>query len=167
MNFATYAQWSAILTAATLLLTVLAFAFGWGIRFRLVGITGFMAVLSTGLFALGLGLFARTEIPGAVRFTRVYDNGANRVVVAVPASISESQLEATLRQAASDLSSSGRLGIGGDNKLTIRARALLHPEPGISQPLYLGQVRRSLGVRKGDDLEIEIFRQNLAHLPPS
>lgn len=161
LDFATYAQWTGWLTLACLLLALLGFIFRWGIRFRLVGITGFMAVLAGGLFALGLGLFARTEIPGAVRFSLVYDNGGNQAVITVPATITESELEATLRQAAEDLFSYGRTGID-DNKLTIRARALLHPQPGISQPLYLGQVRRSLAVRQDEQMEIKIFKDKLA-----
>jgi hypothetical protein len=162
LDFATYAKWSGWLTLACLLLTLLGFAFRWGIRFRLVGITGFMTVLAVGLFGLGLGLFAHTEIPGAVRFSLVYDNGANQAVISLPATVTESELEATLRQAAQNLFSSGRTAIGGDNKLTIRARTMLHPQPGISQPLYLGEVRRSLGVRQDEQMEVEIFEDKLA-----
>lgn len=162
LDFATYAQWSGWFTLACLVLTLLGFAFRWGFRFRLVGITGFMTVLTVGLFGLGLGLFVHTEIPGAVRFSLIYDNGANQAVIAVPATITESELAATLRQAAENLFSSGRTSIGGDNKLTIRARILLHPEPGISQPLYLGQVRRSLGVRQDEQMEVKIFEDKLA-----
>ncbi|MGB5593263.1 MAG: DUF2518 family protein, partial [Crocosphaera sp.] len=73
LGFSTYTQWSIIATIAFLLLAIIAFIFQWGIRFRLVGITGFMIVLTVGLFGLGLGLFSRTEIPGSVRFSRVYD----------------------------------------------------------------------------------------------
>lgn len=164
LDFLTYAQWSGLLTLACLLLAVLGFILGWGIRFRLVGITGFMAVLTGGIFALSLGLFNRTTIPGAVRFSLVYDNGANQAVIVVPATITESELEATLRQAASNLFSYGRTGIGGNNQFTVRARALLHPEPGISQPLYLGQARRSLAVRDEEQTQVEIFADSFAQL---
>jgi hypothetical protein len=162
LDFATYAQWSGWFTLACLLLALLGFAFRWGLRFRLVGITGFMAVLTVGLFGLGLGLFARTEIPGAVRFSLVYDNGANHAVISLPATVTESELAATLQQAAEDLFSYGRTGIGSDNKLTIRARILLHPEPGISQPLYVGEVRRSLATRQDEQMEVKIFEDKLA-----
>ena len=166
-DFPTFAKWSGILTLVFLLVTAISFVFGWGIRFRLVGATGLMAVLAGGLFALGLGVSPRTLVPGAVRFARVYDNGANRAVVAVPPQITESQVEATLRQAADDLFSRGRTGIGGTNQLTIRLRTVLHPEPGVSKPLYLGQVKRSLGTRDDDKMEIEVFSENVAQLPPT
>ncbi|MGK7875751.1 MAG: Ycf51 family protein [Xenococcaceae cyanobacterium] len=163
-DFSTYAQWSGYLTLVCLVLTVVGFIFGWGIRFRLVGITGFIAVLTIGLFGLGVGLLTQTEIPGAVRFSLVYDNGANQAVVAVPPQVTESEIEATLRQVANNLYSPGRLGLG-DDKLTIRVRTVLHPAPGVSQPLYLGQVKRSLVTREDDQMEVEVFSENFAQLP--
>lgn len=165
LNFSNYAQWSAIATAFFLLLTILAFFLKWGIRFRFVGVTSFMGVLTVGLFALGLGLFTHTVVPGAVRFALVYDNGATQAVISVPPQITESELDATLRQAASDLFSFGRNSIGGEDRLTIRARAFDHPETGVSIPVYLGQVKRSLANRDDDQLQVEIFSKNFAKLP--
>jgi hypothetical protein len=164
MNFSTYTQWSGILTLVCLFLAIMGFFFQWGIRFRLVGITGFMAVLTVGLFGLGLGLFPRAAIPGAIRYSLVYDNGANQAVVSVPPQITESELTATLRQAANDLFSYGRFGVRGDNKLTIRARTLIHPQEGVSQPLYLGEVKRSLANRDDEEMEIQIFPDKFRQL---
>jgi hypothetical protein len=161
-----YAQWSGILTIVSLVVTILAFVLSWGFRFRLVGVTAFMGVLTFGIFALKLGLITHTEIPGAKRYSLVYDNGANQVVIAIaPKEIEESQIEPTLRQAASDLYSPGRNATYGDDKLTIRLRTILHPEPGLSRPLYLGQIRRSLFSREDDNMEVKIFTDNLAQLP--
>jgi len=53
------------------------------------------------------------------------------------------------------------------DQLTIRARTVLHPEPGVSQPLFLGQIKRSLLVRDDDQMTIELFTDNLAKLPPA
>ncbi len=161
-----YAQWSGILTIIGFVVTILAFILGWGFRFRLVGVTAFMGVLTVSIFALKLGLITHTEIPGAQRYSLVYDNGANQVVIAIPPKeIEESRIEPTLRQAASDLYSPGRNATYGDDKLTIRLRTILHPEPGISRPLYLGQIRRSLFSREDDNMEVKIFTENLAQLP--
>ena len=163
LGFSNYTQWSIFATIFFFFLAVIAFIFQWGIRFRLVGITGFMIVLTVGLFGLGLGLLERTEIPGAVRFSRVYDNGGNQVVIVVNSSITRTQLEATLKQAANDYFSYGRTA-GKDNKLTIRARTLVHPEPGASLPLYLGQIKRSLLVREDENMEIDIFEDQVNKL---
>ncbi|MDX2216248.1 MAG: Ycf51 family protein [Oculatellaceae cyanobacterium bins.114] len=163
-NFSTYAQWAGIATIGMGVITGLAFLLKWGFRFRLVGVTGFMGVLTVGLFALGVVPFTRTVIPGAVRFATVYDSGAAQVVITVPQAITAEQLTATLQQAASDLYSPGRLSRGED-KLTVRARTVLHPAPGISEPLYLGQVRRSLFVRDDESMEIKLYPDSLAKLP--
>lgn len=163
IDFLEYAKWSGILTLVSLVVAIIAFIFSWGVRFRFVGVTGFLAVVTVGLFALGLGLFSRTVVPGAVRFSLVYDNGANRAVVAVSPEVNESEVEATLEQAAMDLYSYGRSGLG-ENKLTIRLRTIIHPEPGVSIPLYLGQVKRSLASRQNAAQEIEIYSDKFAKL---
>lgn len=164
-NFLTATQWVGVITLISAAVTVLAFILKWGIRFRLVGTTGFLVVLTGGLFALSLVPLTRTVVPGAVRFSRIYDNGATQAVIGVPPHITESELEATLRQAASDLYSYGRVGQGTENQLTIRARTIIHPEPGMSKPLYLGQVKRSLASRSDEQMNIDIYQENLDQLP--
>lgn len=160
----TFAQWSGYFTLFCAALMVAGLLFQWGIRFRLVGVTGFMGVLTGGLFALSLGLSERPQIAGAVRFNRVFDTGASQIVIVVPPTITETQLEATLRQAAIDLYSPGRLA-QTDPNMTIRARTVLHPQPGLSQPVYLGQIKRSLVTRQDDQMVVEIDRDRLAQLP--
>lgn len=164
-DIATYALWSGYGTIACLVITVIAFIAGWGFRFRLVGVTSFMGVLTAGIFALSLGLFSHTEIPGAVRYSLIYDNGANRAVIAVSPNIETSAIEPTLRQAAIDLYSYGRTGTNGNDRFTVGLRTVLHPETGVSQPLFLGQATRSLSVRDESNLEIEVFAENLTQLP--
>lgn len=160
----TSAQWSGVLTIVCAVLAVLAFLLKWGIRFRLVGITGFMAVLTGGIFALSLGLYTRPSIAGAVHYSRIYDTSSDQVVIAVAPHVTESQLEATLRQAAADLYSSGRLSQGAE-RLTVRVRTIVHPKPGVSQLLYLGEIQRSLSVRNDEQATIKIYRENFAQLP--
>lgn len=162
-DFFQASQWAGILTLVCAAITLIGFILKWGIRFRLVGATSFMGVLTAGLFALGLGLFTRTAIPGAVRYSVIYDNGATLAAIAVPNQITESELDATLRQAAGDLFSYGRAG-SASAQLLIRARTITHPEPGISQTLYLGEVKRSLASREDNNLEVKIYSQNFAQL---
>ena len=163
-EFLQFTQWSGIATIFFAVLAILGFILKWGIRFRLVGTTGFMLVLTAGLFSLSLVPISRTVVPGAVRYSLIYDNGATQAVIAIPQQITPSALDATLRQAASDLYSYGRSGIG-DNSLTIRARTIIHPESGISVPLYLGQVKRSLANREDSQMAIEIYQDKFAQLP--
>jgi Protein of function (DUF2518) len=160
----TAARWSGYLTIFCAVLMVLGLLLKWGVRFRLVGITGFMTVLTVGIFALSLSFYIRPSIPDAVRFSRVYDTGTASMVISVPPDISETQLKATMQQAASDLFSMGRLAQGAD-KMTIRVRTVIHPKPGVSLPVYLGEVRRSLTIRKDPQMVFDIDPTKLALLP--
>ena len=159
-----YAKWSAIATILCLIVAILSFIVGWGFRFRLVGVTSFMGVLTAGIFALGLGLFPHTEIPGAARYRLIYDNGANQAVVAVAPDIEISAIEPTLIQAASNLYSYGRTGVDGNNQFTVKLRTVLHPQPGVSQPLFLGEAKRSLINRGDEEIELKVFSDNLTKL---
>jgi hypothetical protein len=162
-DFLIATKWSGILTLVCAGLTVLMFVLKWGVRFRFVGVTGFMGVLTAGFFALGLVPLTHTIVPGATHFSLIYDSGASQAVISVSPKITQSELEATLRQAASDLFSFGRLG-GADEKLTVRARTVIHPAAGQSVPLYLGEVKRSLRQREDSDLAVTLYDQNFARL---
>ncbi|MFO5527336.1 MAG: Ycf51 family protein [Cuspidothrix sp.] len=164
-DFLQYTQWCGIATIVFAVLTILAFILQWGFRFRLVGTTGFMLVLTAGLFSLSLVPLTRTVIPGAVKYTLVYDNGSNQTVIATKPEITPTELEATLRQAASNLYSYGRLGTKGNNQLTVRARTIIHPQPGLSIPLYLGQVNRTLVSREDPEMDVQVYLDKFALLP--
>ncbi|MBD2101467.1 Ycf51 family protein [Leptolyngbya sp. FACHB-261] len=154
-NFLTYAQYMGLFTIACALVTVIAFVTSRGWRFRLVGVTGFSIVLTVGLFALSLVPFTRTVVPGAVRYAVVFDNGGPNVVITVPATINQDELQATLQQAALNLYTPGRVE---RDRLWVRARALLHPQPGVSQPVFLGEARYT------PELNVEIFPDQLTLL---
>ncbi|MEM9926773.1 MAG: Ycf51 family protein [Cyanobacteria bacterium P01_D01_bin.50] len=166
-DFARYTQWSGIATLIFAFITIVGFILKWGIRFRLAGVTGFMLVLTGGLFPLSLTPITRTVIPGSIRYTLVFDNGSSQAVIATPPQINRWELDATLRQAASDLFSYGRLGSRENNQLIIRARTIVHQEPGLSIPLYLGQIKRSLSNREDNVMQIDIYEDNFAQLPTS
>ncbi len=125
-------------------LTALAFILKWGIRFRLVGATGFMGVLTAGFFGLSFQPLTQTVIPGSVPYTTVFDSGASQIVIAVPNEITQPALEATLQQAASNLLKPSRIGGMGQTVPSIRARAIAH-EDGVSELLYVGKVTPGRG----------------------
>ncbi|MBE9032926.1 Ycf51 family protein [filamentous cyanobacterium LEGE 11480] len=159
----TYALWIAYAGAALVVLTIVAWILKWGWRFRLVGVTSFTFVVAASVFALSLSFTPRVVVPGTVRYARVFDRQSDQAVIAVPATVTEAQLEATLRQAAIDLSTASRTS--PDGMLTIRARTVVHTQPGLSLPLYLGQVQRSLETRGDADMQIDLYPDNLALLP--
>jgi hypothetical protein len=159
--FAVYCQWFAIGTVVCAVLTVLAFLLKWAFKFRLVGVTGFMGVLTAGLFALSLVPLVHAKIPGALQYSSIYDNGNDIAVIRVQTPITETALDATLRQAAVDLFSYGRSG-GSDGTLSIRARTNIHPQKGISQPVFLGEAIRNLRSIDPQAVEINIDRSSLS-----
>lgn len=163
----TYGVWSGYTAIALLVITVIAFIAGWGLRFRLFGVTSFMMVLTGGIFSLYLGLFNHVEIPGAVRYSLIYDNGANKAVIAVAPEITQDAIEPTLRQAAADLNSYGRTGTNGNDVFTISLRTVTHPQEKTSEPLFLGEVKRSLSVRDDSGIKIETFPRNIKKLAQS
>jgi hypothetical protein len=156
-------KWAGIGTLALMALAGLAFVFKWGIRFRLVGAAGFAAVLTVGLLGLSFEPFTRTVIPGAVPFSTVYDSGASNIVITVPSTITEEALDATLRQAASNLFKPYRLGVPG-NSPTVRARTIIHEQGGVSRLMYLGQVKPDPAGSKGSDYQVTIDPQKLAQV---
>jgi Protein of function (DUF2518) len=163
-SFLEYSKYGGIATIALVVLTILGLLFQWGFRFRLVGITGFMMVLTVGLFGLSLGLSPRASFPGAVRYSLIYDNGNSQAVVAVAnRSMTVEAAEATLRQAAQDLYSFGRVG-EGDGNMHVRMRSIVHPQAGVSEPVYLGEAVRNLSNRDSQELEIVVDRKNLSKL---
>jgi hypothetical protein len=165
-DFLQATQWAAIATLTMAGITLLAFFLKWGFRFRLVGITSFMGVLTGGLLGLSFQPFTRTIIAGAIPYTTVYDSGSAQIVIKVPATITEPELEATLRQAASNLLKPSRLGLPGDTP-TIRARTILHEVKGASELVYIGQVQPLPNPETGEPLTITLQRDRLAQLAPS
>ena len=154
--------WAAIITLALGALTAIAFLFKWGLRFRMVGATGLMGVLTVGLFGLSFQPFIRTAVPGAIPYETVFDSGSSQIVIAVPNSITATELEATLQQAASNLFKPSRLGGSGRQTPTIRARAIVH-KPGVSELVYVGQVTSDAPkVPESDLLAVDIFPDRLA-----
>lgn len=159
-QFSQGAIWLAIGTVVLAVVTALAFFLKWDFRFRLVGATGFMGVLTVGFFGLSFQPLVRAVIPGALPYITVFDSGASQVVIAVPNTITETELEATLLQAASNLLKPSRIGGAGQAVPTIRARVIVH-QPGVSELVYVGQVT------PGSDLAnqspaVEIYPAKLA-----
>ena len=162
-EFGTIAQGMGIFVLACALVTGVAFTQGWSWRFRAVGVTSFSVVLTVGLFALSLAPITPTKITGAVKYRVVYDRNSSSAVISVSPDITPDQLKATLVQASANLFSLGRNG-EGKNTLTIRARTVIHPQPEVSQPVYLGSIERSLRLRDDPHQVIHIDDQAFATL---
>ncbi|HAN46109.1 MAG TPA: hypothetical protein DCQ32_06100 [Cyanobacteria bacterium UBA8156] len=157
------AQAMGLFVLAVTLLTGIAFAQKWGFRFRMVGITAFSVVLTVGLFALSLAPIVPTEVAGAAPYAVVFDRYGPEVAIAVPPTIAQDQLVATLTKAGQNLAVPGRNG-QGSTEMTVWARAIAHPQPGVSEPVYVGTLRRSLQRGPDPNATLALKPEGLARL---
>ena len=120
------------------LLTVVAFVAGWGLRFRLVGVSSFTLLLSVSCWAFAVSYSPPVRIEGAVRVPIVFDNGEALVVAQAPAEMPMSAVTPTLEQLAGNLRGAGR----SSRTVQVRLRALQPDGDGRSRPVILGEIVR-------------------------
>ena len=120
------------------LLTVVAFLAGWGLRFRLVGVSSFTLLLAVSCWAFGVSYIPPVVVEGAIRAPVVFDNGTDLVVAQAPADLESATITATLEQLAGNLRSAGR----GSGTVTVRLRTFESPQDGLSRPVILGETVR-------------------------
>ncbi len=120
------------------LITILAFLFNWGIKFRLVGTAIFTLLLSGSCWAFNESYTPPRTFEGAMYTPVVYDNGGNLVVAQVEADFPAEAIEPSLQQLSENLKGGGRNG----EEITVRIRKVEDHSPGISTPIILGEAIR-------------------------
>jgi hypothetical protein len=138
----TAGQWLGVASGVLLLLTVAGFIAGWGIRFRLVGITSFTTLLALSCLAFAISYSPRVSVPGAVTVPIVFDNGTDLVIAAAPADLADAAVAPTVEQVARNLRASGRAA--GRGLVRVRLRRVDSVEPGVSRPVVLAEATRRL-----------------------
>ncbi len=134
--------WLGAASGALALLTGAGYLRRWGIRFRLVGITSFTALLSLSCLAFAISYTPRVVVPGAVPVPIVFDNGSDLVIAAAPAELTAEAAAASAEQVARNLRGGGRSGENG--LVTVRLRRVESLGPGLSEPVVLAEARRDL-----------------------
>jgi hypothetical protein len=134
----TAAPWLGWSGLALGLLTVVAFLAGWGLRFRLVGVSSFTLLLSVSCWAFAVSYSPPVRIEGAVRVPIVFDNGEALVVAQAPADMPMSAVTPTLEQLAGNLRGAGR----SSRTVQVRLRAVQPDGEGRSKPVILGEIVR-------------------------
>ncbi|HRD41157.1 MAG TPA: Ycf51 family protein [Prochlorococcaceae cyanobacterium AMR_MDS_5431] len=138
----TIGNWLAIGSVMFLSLTIVAFAIGWGIRFRLVGITSFTILLAFSCWAFGISYTPRIRLQGAVSVPIVFDNGGNLVVATLQDKLPSTEIIPTIRQLALNIKGSGRNSPNG--LVHVRLRSIEHMEQGLDKPIVLAEAIRNL-----------------------
>ncbi len=122
------------------LLTVLAYLFSWGIKFRLTGITIFTLLLSASCWAFDQSYTPPFNVEGYKYAPIVYDNGFDLVVAQASNDFPEEAIKPTLLQIAGNLKGGGRNGA----QVTVRLRKIESEGYGISKPIILGEIINDL-----------------------
>lgn len=133
-------QWLGAASGVLAVLTGAGFLARWGIRFRLVGITSFTALLAVSCLAFAVSYTPRVSVPGAVTVPVVYDNGGDLVVAAAPPGLPAEAIAPTLEQVARNLRGSGRSSSQG--RVRVRLRGLETLADDTARPVVLGEVSR-------------------------
>lgn len=142
--------WLGAASGVLAVLTIAGFLSRWGIRFRLVGITSFTALLALSCLAFAISYNPRVSVPGAVQVPVVFDNGTDLVVAAAPAELQSEAAAPTAEQVARNLRGGGRGGSGG-GQVRVRLRRVEAVEPGLGRPVVLAETTRDLATSSLDD----------------
>ena len=134
----TTAPWLAWAGVAFTLLTVIAFVAGWGLRFRLVGVSSFTFLLAVSCWAFALSYSPPVVVDGARRVPVVFDNGDDLVVAQAQDDLTADAVQPTLDQLAANLRGAGR----SSSVVEVRLRALRPEGDGVSRPVVLGKTLR-------------------------
>ena len=147
--------WLGAASGVLAVLTIAGFLSRWGIRFRLVGITSFTALLSLSCLAFSISYNPRVSVPGAVQVPVVFDNGTDLVIAAAPADLPSEAAAPTVEQVARNLRGGGRGGSGGGggggSQVRVRLRRVEAVEPGLARPVVLAETTRQEASSSLDD----------------
>ena len=121
-------------------LTILAYLFNWGIKFRLTGTTIFTFLLSASCWAFQQSYTPPLNVEGYKYAPIVYDNGFDLVVAQASNDFPEEAIKPTLLQIAGNLKGGGRNGA----QVKVRLRKIESAGEGISKPIILGELINDL-----------------------
>ena len=133
-------KWLAWGGAGASLLTILAYLFSWGIKFRLTGITIFTLLLSASCWAFDQSYTPPFNVEGYKYAPIVFDNGYDLVVAQASDDFPEEAIKPTLLQIAGNLKGGGRNGA----QVKVRLRKIEPAGNGISKPIILGEIINDL-----------------------
>ena len=134
--------WLGAASGGLALLTITGYLQRWGVRFRLVGVTSFTALLALSCLAFAVSYTPRISVEGARSVPVVYDNGADLVIAAAPADLPAPAVRPSLEQVAQNLRGSGRRSDTG--RVVVRLRRVEQLSDGLSQPVVLAEAERDL-----------------------
>jgi hypothetical protein len=135
-------EWLGAASGLLALFTVVGFLARWGIRFRLVGVTSFTALLAISCLAFAVSYVPRVSVPGAVAVPIVFDNGGDLVIAAPTGDLPPESWGPSAEQVARNLRGSGRTSADGHVRVRLRRVEAIDGERG--RPVILAEADRDL-----------------------
>ena len=120
------------------LVTVIAFIFNFGFKFRITGATIFSLLLSLSSWAFIQSYSENIKIEGARYLPTVYDNGFDLIITKADENFPEEAIKPTLNQLSKNLKKGSRSG----SKVKIKIRKLERISNGISRPVIIGETEK-------------------------
>ena len=123
-----------------LLITVIAFIFNFGFKFRIIGATIFSLLLSLSSWAFIQSYTEKVVIEDAKFVPIVYDNGFDLIIAKADDNFPEKYIEPTLEQLSENLRKGSRSGAN----VKIKIRKLEKISDGVSEPVVIGEVQKNV-----------------------
>ena len=123
-----------------LCVTLIAFIFNFGFKFRITGATIFSLLLSLSSWAFIQSYSEKVVIEDAKYVPIVYDNGFDLIIAKVDDDFPEESIEPTLEQLSENLRKGSRSGAN----VKIKIRKLEKISDGVSKPVVIGEVQKNV-----------------------
>ena len=123
-----------------LCITVVAFIFNFGFKFRIIGATIFSLLLSLSSWAFIQSYTEKVIIEDAKYVPIVYDNGFDLIIAKADNDFPEESIDPTLEQLSKNLRKGSRSGAN----VKIKIRKLEKISDGVSKPVVIGEVQKNV-----------------------
>ena len=124
------------------LITIVAFIFNFGFKFRIIGATIFSLLLSLSSWAFMQSYSEKVVVEGARYVPIVYDNGFDLIIAKAEDDFPEEAIEPTLQQLSDNLRKGSRSG--ANVKIKIRKLEKISNE--ISKPIIIGEIEKPISM---------------------
>jgi len=119
--------------------TLIAFIFNFGFKFRIIGATIFSFLLSLSSWAFIQSYTENIKIDGAKYVPIVYDNGFDLIVTKADNEFPKEAIEPTLKQLSENLKKGSRSG----STVRIKIRRLEKISNDVSKPVIIGEIEKT------------------------
>ena len=123
-----------------LVITLIAFIFNFGFKFRITGATIFALLLSLSSWAFIQSYTEKVVIEGSKYLPIVYDNGFDLIIAKAEDNFPEEAVKPTLEQLSENLRKGSRSGAN----VKIKIRKLEKFSDGVSKPVIIGEVQKNV-----------------------